>query len=64
MDKIIIEGKIITNMKEAADWLKEAWMYEPVSISYDEWQDCIVIDDKEIGETDYIDTLEQFLKAI
>lgn len=31
---IVIEGDVINNMQEAAEWLREAWIYEPYNISY------------------------------
>lgn len=29
---IVIENDTINNLREAADWLKEAWIYEPYNI--------------------------------
>lgn len=34
---IIIEGKEIYTMKEAYEWLREAWTYEPFNIWYEEF---------------------------
>lgn len=31
---ITIEGDIINDLREAADWLIEAWIYEPYNIYY------------------------------
>ena len=34
---IIIDGKVINNLYEAYLWLKEAWIYEPYNIWYEEF---------------------------
>lgn len=33
---IVVEGDVINNLKEAADWLREAWICEPYNIYYEE----------------------------
>lgn len=35
-DKIIIEGTEINTLEEACKWLREAWMFEPYNIYYEE----------------------------
>lgn len=34
---IVIDGKEIHTLKEACDWLKNAWYYEPYDIYYEEY---------------------------
>ena len=34
---IIVDGDKINNLQEAALWLKEAWIYEPYDIYYEEF---------------------------
>ena len=34
---INIKEGVINNLKEAADWLREAWAYEPYNIYYEEF---------------------------
>lgn len=33
---IVVEGKVIHNLKEAAEWLRDAWIGEPYNIYYEE----------------------------
>ena len=43
-NKIIIDGIEINTLEEACKWLKEAWMYEPYNIYYDEYLGYIEIE--------------------
>ena len=65
------DGTIINNLYEAYLWLKEAWIYEPYNIYYEEfgkkgteeYSECIVVEPTRDNYDDYthdIFTLEDF----
>ena len=66
---IVVEGDVINNLEEAANWLREAWIYEPYNIWYEEYGDykCINIEPNR-GTTDrtcwYLFSLKEFEKFI
>ena len=43
-NKIIKEGVEIRTLEEACNWLRDAWMYEPYNIYYEEYGDTGYID--------------------
>ena len=66
---ITIEGDIINDLKEAADWLKDAWVYEPYNIYYVESWGKNFIEVEPVKDRDdlygwIIESLEEFEKFI
>ena len=66
---IIVEGDVVNNLREACEWLKEAWVYEPYNIWYEQTGDyeCINIEpirDNEDAPSFYIFNLEEFAKFV
>jgi hypothetical protein len=66
---IIIDGKEITTLKEAAKWLRDAWCYEPYNIYYEEDGNggCIEVEasrDNPGAESYTIYSLEEFRSFI
>ena len=64
MDKLILDGKQIENLNDAAKWLQEAWDCFELSIYYDENKNCLVIEDHEHDEITYVQSLAEFLLII
>ena len=61
------DGTVINNLYEAYLWLKEAWIYEPYNIYYEENTGYIVVEPTRDNFEDYthdICTLEDFKKFI
>ena len=66
---IIVDGDKINNLQEAAEWLKEAWIYEPYNIYYVEVGNVKYIDIEPTKNRDdlygwVIESLEEFKKFI
>jgi len=68
---VIIEGDVINSLYEAYLWLKEAWMYEPYNMWYEEfgekdteyYRECIFVEPVrgyEHLDCWCIETLEEF----
>ena len=66
---IIVEGDVINNLEEAANWLREAWIYEPYNIYYVEsWGKAFIevepVKDRNDLYGYIIESLEEFEKFI
>lgn len=66
---IIVDEDAINNLREACDWLKEAWIYEPYNIWYESFGDyeCINIEptrDNYDSDGWTITNIEEFAKFV
>ena len=66
---IVVEGDVINNLEEAANWLKDAWVYEPYNIYYVKSWGKNFIEVEPIKDRDdlcgwIIESLEEFEKFI
>ena len=62
---ITIEDNVINNLEEAAEWLREAWAFEPYNIHYINVRDIEYIDIEPTKDRDdlsgwVIESLEEF----
>ena len=66
---INLEGVAINSLEEAANWLREAWIYEPYNIYYVSCNDREYIDIEPVKDRDdlsgwIIESLEEFEEFI
>ena len=65
---VVVEGDVINNLEEAANWLREAWIYEPYNIYYVKAYKIEYIDIEPVNDDDLsgwvIESLEEFEKFV